>query len=160
MSSASIYGFDLQFVQQMNVIVQDSLILNTTKLFIPIVVPVGFGRIRIVKVLWTASASLVQAAGTSTVAIQAGQPGSLATIVAAASVLGGVANTPAEFTLAAETAAKELTLLEGGIVVVTLAVSNNALGTNGSLGISLWYHGIPRESAGSDVKHAAFYTQL
>lgn len=157
MSGTSLLGFDRQFAEHLADVQVPLLTQNLTSVYVPLFLPVGFGRGRIVKVSWAASASLAQAGGTSTVAVSAGLPGALATIVAATTVLGGVADTPVDFSLAAETAAKELTLLEGSIVKVTLAMSNNAFGTNGSLGVQVFWHSIPKESAGDDIKHAAFY---
>lgn len=158
MSSTSIYGSDLQSVQHLANVQQDTLTLNTTKLFYPVMLPVGFGAGRIVKVTWVASAILAQAGGTSTVTVKAGAVGALRTLVNAQSVLAGVADTPADFTQAAETALKEYTILEGHVIQVTLAVSNNALGTNGALGICVHWHSIPKDNKGDDVKHLSFYT--
>lgn len=160
MSATSLYGQDLQFAQHIGGFSIDSvtgLVLNTTRIFIPVMVPVGFGAIRIVKATWTATASLAQAGGTSTVTVQAGLAASLRTLVNAQSVLAGVANTPADFTQVAETALKEYTVPEGGIIAITLAVSNNALGTNGGLAVNVHWHSIPRDNVGQDLKHASFY---
>jgi hypothetical protein len=157
MSAITLYGSDIQFSQHLGGFGVDALTLNTTKLFIPVNVPVGFGPIRILKATWSASAILAQAGGTSTVTIQAGLPAALRTLVNAQSVLGGVANTPADFTQAAETALKEYTVPEGGIILCTLAVSNNAIGTNGALGVNIHWHSVPKDNKGDDVKHASFY---
>lgn len=160
MSGGSIYGFSKQFLREPTTYQTDTLTLNTTKVVPLLVVPVGFGPIRIEKVSWAATAILAQAGGTSTVQIQVGAPGALRTIVAATTVLGGVANTLADFALAAETALKEQTVDEGGIVLMTLAVSNNALGTNGGLVVQVTWHPIPDEKAGDEVKHQGFYRLL
>lgn len=160
MSASTIYGRSLQEARRYSIVTLDSLTLNTTKVFIPLFVPTGHGPIRINSIRVIRSAVLAQAGGTSTITVTAGQPGALATIVATADILGGTADTAAALTLAAETSAKELTLEEGALVKFSVAVSNNALGTNGAVTFQISWHPVPDELVGNDVKHASFYRIL
>jgi hypothetical protein len=80
-------------------------------------------------------------------------------LVASVTLEGGTAHVPAAFTLATETSEKELTLEEGDSLRVVVTNNTATIDTNGAVAFTVYYHSIPRESAGDDIKHATFYTQ-
>jgi hypothetical protein len=159
MSSATILGNDLQTVQHAQTVSLTAFPVNTTSILYAFTVPVGFGPCRIVKASWAASAVLADADGTMlvNVIVRDASEGADDTIVASASVEGGVAHAVADFALATEDTEKQQTLDEGDSVRVTFVNNSAAIDTNGAIGVTIHFHSIPKEAAGDDVKHASNY---
>lgn len=162
MSATGIYGFDLQAVQECVSLYLKSVTVNVAETYFVFAVPVGFGPMRLVKVSWVANAVLNDADGTILVSVIRRDAANAAdrTLVNAASIEGGTANVLADFALAAETALKEQTFLEGDQLRISVTNNTATIDTNGSLGIFVQMHAVPKETAGDDVKHRTFYTQL
>jgi hypothetical protein len=161
MSAAGIMGFDKQFGQHASVCSFNALTVNGTTSGYLLTVPVGFGKIRIERIEWVASAVLNDADGTILAVVTARDVSEAADDVLVASVTleGGTAHVPAAFTLATETSEKELTLEEGDSLRVVVTNNTATIDTNGAVAFTVYYHSIPRETAGDDIKHATFYTQ-
>lgn len=159
MSGAGLLGFDKQFGQHQGIAALNAFPVNTTNTLYALTVPVGFGKVRIEKVVWAATASLSDADGTMLVSVIARDvsEGADDTLVSAQSVEAGTAHALAEFTLAAEGSEKEFTLEEGDSVRVTFTGNSAAIDTNGAIVVAVVYHSIPKEAAGDDIKHASFY---
>lgn len=159
MSGFSILGADLQVAQHLATIAFPSFPVNQTSIVYAFVVPVGFGSIRVVKVSWTSTVVFNDADGTMLVSVIArdATEGADDTLVNAQSVEAGTANAVADFTLATEGTEKEFTLDEGDSVRVSAVNNSAAIDTNGPLAVTIWYHSIPKESAGDDIKHASNY---
>lgn len=160
MSGVTVYGFDQQFAQHTNGVALDAFPINTTTKRIIWAVPVGFGKVRISNIEWVADAILNDADGTMLVTVNNRDvsEGADDVLVNAQSVEGGTANAVAAFTLAAEGTEKEFTLEEGDFLHVSFVNNSAAIDTNGHISVFVTYFSIPRESAGSDVKHSTFYS--
>lgn len=161
MSGASIYGFDRQFAQHATTVALNAFPVNGTTKQIAFQLPAGFGKARIVGIEWVADAVLNDADGTMlvTVSNRDVSEGADDVLVNAASVEAGTANTPAAFSLAAETSEFEYTMEEGDFVHVSFVNNSAAIDTNGRIAVTIFWHSIPKENAGDDIKHATFYTQ-
>lgn len=161
MSAPSIYGYDKQFAQEVAVASLTAFPVNSTSTSYVFTVPVGYGKVRIDRVEWVASAALSDADGTMLVSVIARDVSEAAddTLVNAQSVEGGTAHVPAAFTLASEGSEKEFTLDEGDSLRVTFTNNSAAIDTNGAIAVAVYLHSVPRETAGDDIKHATFYTQ-
>jgi hypothetical protein len=159
MSGAGILGFDKQFGQHVATACFPSLVVNSTNTQFVFHVPVGFGSVRIVGIEWVASAILSDADGTILLTVLARDISEAAddTLVASTSIEAGTALVPAALTLITEGTEKELTLDEGDSVRVTIVNNSAAIDTNGAVEVAVYYHSIPRETAGDDIKHASFY---
>ena len=159
MSANGIMGFDRQFAQHATTVSLNAFPVNSTTKLIAVQLPTGFGPARIVGVEWVADAALNDSDGTMlvTVSVRDISEGADDVLVNAASVEGGTANTPAAFTLAAESSEREQTMDEGDFVHVSFANNSAAIDTNGRIAVTIFWHSIPKESAGDDIKHASNY---
>lgn len=159
MSASSIYGADRQFAQHATTVSLNAFPVNSTTKLIAFQLPTGFGPARIAGIEWVADAVLNDADGTMlvTVAVRDISEGADDTLVNAASVEAGTANTPAAFSLAAETSEKEQTIDEGDFVHVSFVNNSAAIDTNGRIAVTVFWHSIPTESAGNDIKHQSNY---
>jgi hypothetical protein len=159
MSSETIYGNPIQGQLRVAEAKLTAFPVNGASTIMSFVVPAQLGSIRIVDIQWVASAVLNDADGTMLVSVLAkdATEGADDTLVNAQSVEGGTANAPASFTLAAEGAEKEFTLDVGDSIRVTFTNNSAAIDTNGALSVFVFYHPIPMENAGDDIRHASFY---
>jgi hypothetical protein len=159
MSGASLYGFDRQFAQHASCVSLNAFPVNSTTKLCAFQIPAGFGSVRIVSVEWVSDVVLSDADGTCLVTVSARDVSEAAAdaVVASTNIEAGTANVPAAFTLTAETAENELTLDEGDWVFVTFVNNSAAIDTNGMVAVTIFWHSIPTETAGSDIKHVTFY---
>lgn len=161
MSAAGIFGFDKQFGQHVATLSFNLLTVNGTTTGYLLTVPVGFGKVRIDRIEWVASAILSDSDGTILAVVTNRDVSEAAddTLVSSVTLEGGAAHIPAAFTLATEDSERQLTLEEGDTVRCVITNNSAAIDTNGCVSITMYYHSIPRESAGEDIKHAEFYTR-
>jgi hypothetical protein len=133
--------------------------VNTTSIVYVLTVPTSLGSIRITDIQWVASAVLSDADGTCLVSVLArdATEGADDTLVNAVNIEGGTAHIPASFTLITESAERELTLDPGDSLRVTFTGNSAAIDTNGAVGVFVYFHPIPKEDAGDDIRHASFY---
>lgn len=159
MSSTSCYGRSVQ--EQLRVVEAQvtSFPVNSTSTIYVLTVPASLGSIRIVDIQWVASAVLADADGSCLVSVLARDvsEGADDTLVNAVNIEGGTAHTPASFTLITEGTEKELTLDVGDSLRVTFTGSSAAIDTNGAVGVFVYFHPIPKENAGDDIRHASYY---
>lgn len=159
MSADTVYGRNLQMVQEQATVAITAFPVNSAVIVYALTVPVGFGPVRIVKISWVAPQVYSDADGTMLVSVLARDvsEGADDTLVNAQSVEAGTAHALADFTLAAEGAEKEFTLDEGDSIRVTFTNNSAAIDTNGPMAVTVHFHPIPAETAGSDVKHQSYY---
>ena len=159
MSSTSVYGQSIQENLKCALASLTSFPVNSTSTVYVLTVPSALGPIRVVDIQWVASAALSDADGTMLVTVSAfdASEGQSDTLVNAQSVEGGTAHTPASFTLATEGTEKEFTLDAGDSIRVAFTGNSAAIDTNGSIAVMVYYHPIPKENAGDDIRHASYY---
>lgn len=159
MSSTSVYGENIQAQLRVASAQLTAFPVNTNSKMFVLVVPASLGSIRVVGVSWVASAVLSDADGTMLVDVDAFDvsEGAMDALVDAKSVEAGTANTPAAFTLETEGTEKEFTLDVGDAILVTFTNNSAAIDTNGAITVNVFYHPIPLETAGDDIRHASFY---
>lgn len=155
----TIFGRSLQEARRVALAELSAFPVNTTSIQYVLVLPVGGGRVRVEAVYWTASAVLNDADGTMLVNVLARDASEAAddTLVASASVEGGVAHAVAAFTLAAEGAEKEFTLDEGDSLRVTFVNNSAAIDTNGAISVFVVYHPISKDESGAGVQRLSAY---
>lgn len=159
MSSTSIYGKSIQEGLRCAEAKLTAFPVNTTSTIMALTVPSALGPIRIVDIQWVASASLSDSDGTMLVSVFAFDASENAddTLVNGQSVEAGTAKVPASFTLATETTEKEFTLDAGDSIRVAFTGNSAAIDTNGAVSVFVFYHPIPKETAGDDIRHASYY---
>lgn len=159
MSGTSIYGYDRQFTQHAAQAGLSAFPVNGATTLYAFTIPVGFGKVRIVRIGFVSPQINNDADGTMLVSVLARDvsEGADDTLVNAQSVEANTAHALTDFTLVAESAENEFTLEEGDSVRVSFTNNSAAIDTNGPIAVYVFYHSIPKESAGDDIKHAGFY---
>lgn len=159
MSGTSLYGFDRQFAQHVATATLNAFPVNGSSTLYAFSVPTGFGKVRIVRISFVSPQVNSDADGTMLVSVLARDvsEGADDTLVNAQSVEANTAHALTDFTLATETSENEFTLDEGDSVRVSFTNNSAAIDTNGPIAVHIFYHSIPKEAAGDDVKHAGFY---
>lgn len=159
MSATSIYGRSVQSQLRVAEAQLTAFPVNSASIIYCLTVPTSMGPIRVVDIQWVASAVLNDADGTMLVSVLArdASEGADDTLVNAQSVEAGTAHIPASFTLATEGTEKEFTLDPGDSIRVTFTNNTAAIDTNGAISVFVFYHPIPKEDAGDDIRHATFY---
>ena len=159
MSATTVYGRSIQEQLRAAEAKLTAFPVNTTSILYALTVPAALGSIRVVDIQWVASAVLSDADGTMLVSVLArdASEGADDTLVNAVNIEGGTAHIPASFTLITEGTEKELTLDVGDSIRVTFTGNSAAIDTNGAVSVLVFYHPIPLETAGDDIRHATFY---
>lgn len=159
MSATTIYGKSMQEALRVAVATLTAFPVNSTSIQYVLTVTDDMGPIRVRQVQWVASAVLSDVDGTMLVNVIArdASEGADDTLVNSQSVEGGTAHIPAECTLAAEGSEKEFTLDVGDSLRVTFVNNSVAIDTNGAISVLVFYHPIPKETAGDDVRHQSYY---
>lgn len=155
----TIFGRSLQEARRVASAQLTAFPVNSTSIQYALVVPTGFGRVRVEGVYWSASAVLNDADGTMLVNVIArdASEGADDNLVASQSVEGGTAHAVAAFTLATEGSEKEFTLDEGDSVRVTFVNNSAAIDTNGAISVFIVYFPIPKDETGAGVQRLSAY---
>lgn len=159
MSAAGLMGYDKQFSQHVATVSLNAFPVNGSSTAYIFTVPTGFGPVRIERIMFVSPQVNSDADGTMLVSVLARDvsEGADDTLVNAQNVEANTAHALTDFTLAAEGAEKEFTLDEGDSVRVTFTNNSATIDTNGPIAVSVFFHSIPKETAGDDIKHATFY---